>query len=133
MMKQIPYAFHFVTAKTHPVEMDEMMFHIARCTHNTPIAMLTAIIHNRLLVHLFKQDANTPIDRDALLSEYLTLAKQYEAQPRYHAGEQENRFVSETIKKLIEQREQVKLNRFYAHETILDTYTVNVANKNAKT
>lgn len=132
MMKQLPYAFHFVMENTSPEAMDETIMSIARCTHTTQIAVLTAIIHNRLLVHLLKQDPQTPIDRDALLSEYLALAQKYEQQSRYHAQENENRFVSDIINKLIKQREQVKMHRFYSHEKILDTYTVNVTNKDAK-
>ncbi len=125
MMKQLPYAFHFVTENTSPEEMDETIMTIARCTHTSPIGVLTAIIHNRLLVHLFKQDPKTPIDRDALLSEYLTLAEQYEQQPWYKMEDEDNRYVSDIIKELIKQRELIKIGHHYDHEMILDTYTVN--------
>lgn len=125
LMKQLPYAFHFVTAHTQPAEMDETIMRITQGTHKTPIAILTAILHNRLLVHLFKQDPNTPIDRDALLSEYLILAQKYEAQSRYTTEEKDNRYVSTIIKELITQRKYIKIGRTYDHEMILDTYTVN--------
>lgn len=124
MMKQLPYAFQFVATHTPPEEMDEMIIAIARCTHTTPIAVLTAVLHNRLLVHLLKQDPQTPIDRDVLLSDYLALAEQYEQQHWYKVENEDNRFVSDIIKKLIKQRELIKIGHHYDHEMILDTYTV---------
>ena len=124
MMKQLPYAFQFVATHTPPEEMDEMIIAIARCTHTTPIAVLTAVLHNRLLVHLLKQDSQTPIDRDVLLSDYLTLAEQYEQQLWYKVENEDNRFVSDIIKELIKQRAFVKNGHEYDLETILNTYTV---------
>lgn len=124
MMKQLPYAFQFVATHTPPEEMDEMIIAIARCTHTTPIAVLTAVLHNRLLVHLLKQDPQTPIDRDVLLSDYLTLAEQYEQQLWYKVENEDNRFVSDIIKELIKQRAFVKNGHEYDLETILNTYTV---------
>lgn len=129
MMKQLPYAFHFVTEDTSPETMDETIMSIARCTHTTPIAVLTAIIHNRLLVHLLKQDPQTPIDRDGLLSEYLTLAEQYEQQPWYQLEGEDNRYVSDILHKIQTQWELQKDGRFYSYRKILDTYTIKIAAK----
>jgi ADP-ribosylglycohydrolase len=135
MMKQFPYALDAYLHPHAPEVMDRKIDAIAQCTHLTPVARLTAIIHNRMLKHLLDQDPAQPLNRDAILPHMYVIAQAYEKNKLYleWLRDADSSYpVSKIIEQLHEQYIALQANRPYSLEQILDTYTLQGENKDAK-
>ncbi len=106
---------------------DKKIDDIAKCTHVTPVARLTAIIHNRMLLHLLAHQSSEEINRSGLLDALYAIATEYEQSLLYT---EEDRTTDETIsvagiiKKLQDQHDALQKGKPYSLEKIIDTYTV---------
>lgn len=135
LMKQFPYALDAYLHPHAPEVMDRKIDTIAQCTHLTPVARLTAIIHNRMLKHLLDQDPAQPLNRDAILPHMYVIAQAYEKNKLYleWARDADSSYpVTKIIGQLHEQYISLKANKPYSLQQILDTYTVKGENKKAK-
>lgn len=135
MMKQFPYALDAYLHPHAPEVMDKKIDAIAQCTHLTPVARLTAVLHNRFLLHLLKQDSQQPLNRDAILPHMYVIAQAYEKNKLYleWLRDADSSYpVSEIINKLHDQYISLKADKPYSLQQILDTYTHQGENKDAK-
>lgn len=135
LMKQFPYALDAYLNPHAPEVMDKKIDTIAQCTHLTPVARLTAVLHNRMLLHLLHQPSDQPLNRDKLLPHLYILAQAYEKNSMYQEWSRDadsSYPVSEIIKKLHDQYIALKADQPYSLQQILDTYTVKGENKKAK-
>ncbi len=135
MMKQFPYALDAYLHPHAPEVMDKKIDTIAQCTHLTPVARLTAILHNRILLHLLRQPSDQPLNRDAILPHMYLIAQAYEKNRLYleWLRDADSSYpVSEIIKKFHDQYIALKANKPYSLQKILDTYTLQGENKDAK-
>jgi len=137
MMKQLPYALYY-SFKPHQGgerKMDHELASIAFCTHVTPVALLTAIIHNRMLLKLLNQDSDEKINFKQLFEELLSLAEYYEASDIYDLEDRtkdESVPISEILLKLLFQLDEIQKRRPYSLKKIIETYKAQGDNKGAK-
>lgn len=135
MMKQFPYALYFHLYPASWRQTDKKIDDIARCTHLTPVARLTAIIHNRMLLHLLAHNSTEEIHRFGLLDALNAIATEHEQSLLYTEGdrtEDETISVAGIIKKLQDQYDAIQSNKPYSLEKIIETYTVKWNNSKAK-
>lgn len=83
LMKQFPYALALHLQQTAPEVADKTIAQIAQCTHTTPIAQLTSILHNRMLQYLLTLPSDARIDREKILPHLYILAQTYEKNQLY--------------------------------------------------
>ncbi len=135
LMKQFPYALYFRLFPTSTTSMDKQIETIAQCTHVTPVAKLTAIVHNRMLYNLLHRPASKQLDWELFLDCFQTLSSTYEASAGYTEGlrnPDETISVAEIIGKLKTQYESIQQWNPYSLEQIIATYKVKGDNPDAK-
>ena len=133
MMKQFPYSVWFSRIDPQAgtqYDVDTEMEKIISVTHDTPVAKITWMLHNKTLIYLLLTDPEQ-LDTKRLLSNLLTFSHHYEDRlidendPLYTPDT--HMYISPFIKKLIAQQKSIEAWHPYSLQQILDTYIIQLA------
>lgn len=130
MMKMLPYSVWFSRIPVQefmPFDVDTEMEKIISVTHDTPVAKITWLLHNKTLMYLLNSDPET-FDPHAMLSYLLRISHHYEdrfideSDALYTADT--HMYISPIVKKLIAQQKAIQAWNPYSLQQILDTFII---------
>lgn len=141
MMKQFPYAayFHAIQKKYDYPEagffIDNTMAEITKATHDTPIAKLTAIFHNKVLLTLLDIQPED-LDIGKILKHLHTISPYRENmvgidETSSTYDPDSDMRITPILDKLLLQRSSIQAGKPYTLEQILETYLVTLDEKKA--
>ena len=107
MMKQFPYAAYLKQHADSDIGIDDIIEHIADVTHTSTIAKLTAMVHNKALIHLLEQDADM-FEPKKLLHYLYNLAALLEEKYDFTEETNSNMRISPIIAKLMKQQTAIE-------------------------
>ena len=111
--------------------MDDTIESIVDVTHATPIAKLTAMIHNKALVHLLETDPEH-FDKKDFLQGLLHHARILEERFTLTDDSDEHMAITPILHKLIVQEESISHGKPYTPQKILDEYRITLSNPELK-
>lgn len=121
MMKQFPYAAYFKWNADDDNQIDNDMEAIAEVTHDSAIAKLTAIVHNKALIYLLD---HTPQNfNPKLFLHYLyNIAALFEERYTFDESNDLDMRITPIIKKLMAQQQSIEAGKPYTLQQIADEY-----------
>lgn len=146
MMKQFPYVAYFHALEKKAIEeqtaypelygfIDNTMAEIVRTTHDTPIAKLTSVFHNKMLIELLDTQPSD-LDLWKTLLFYKKIAPYRETMMGIDEYEKTSEYdpdshmrITPIFKKLLTQRESIQAGKPYTLDQMIQTYLVQLDEK----